>query len=492
MPRPRVRDAQTSFAGGINPVSSIVAIGPDQVQSATNARLTEYGALVKRTGTQRIISSVLHANGVQNGFCWRKDDGTAEILAVANGTLYTIPVTTLPMTATGETGAFSTSTTPTFAQFRAGTAADIVYIADGGPLNKWDGSNVTVNLASTPSVTNICVHNQRLWGTGDSSAPQSVYYSALNNGDTLGVGASDGGVIIVRTFGDEVVQGLASINTSLLVFHRRGISRITGYGESDILADPSGVTADVGTIASESIVAFDNIAYFVSDRGLYRANEAQVAPVGTPERPDPLLPRIRSMTATQFDGIRCELNRATRELWVYLPSVGVFVYHTILNAWCGPFTGTYNSGTVKALFWGLDSNGLPQLYFGKADGYVVKADTGTTDDITAAGTAGSAITMTATLRRYYAGDPALAKSWRWLYLTGTFTADSSLIWRATSTEPYPGGPYDLSLASASLSQRVPVDGVGQFLEIQFSDDGTSSLAVSLQALAVEGFALGWR
>lgn len=505
--RPRVQDAQPQMAGGLNTVSADSALAPNQLRRTENARLTEFGAIVKRGGTQRITGSVLHASGIQNGYAWRKDSGASEILAVANGGLYTLPVTTLPMTATLETGGLSSAAVPSFAQFRAGSAADVIYIADGGPLNKWDGTTLSVNLASTPNVTNVCVHNQRLWGTGDSSAPQSIYYSALNNGDTLGVGASNGGVIVVRTFGDEVVQGVASINTSLLIFHRRGISRITGYGESDIVSDPAGVTADVGTIAPESIVAFDNVAYFLSDRGLYRCNEADVQPVGTPSAPDPLLPILRQLTATDFEGIRCELNRATRELWVSIPGTGVYVYHTLLGAWAGPFTGGYTASDTSALFWGLDSTGLPQLYKGSEDGWLVLCDPDDVwkDDVAAAGTGGTAVAMTVRLHRMYGGDQALSKAWRWAYVTASLRGSSqtTVRWQTTegsgtftlepsTDESWGAGTWGVGTwgGSGELSYRVPLSGQGYYLDLTITDSGDAGPGFS--SVSVDGFALGRR
>ncbi len=506
--RASVVDAQPQMVGGLNTVSADSAMLSTQLRRTENARLTEFGAVVKRGGTQRITSSVLHASGVQNGFCWRKDSGASEILAVANGGLYTLPVTTLPMTATLETGSLSTSTVPSFAQFRAGTAADVIYLADGGPLNKWDGAALTVNIGSTPNVTNVCVHNQRLWGTGDSSNPQTIYYSALNNGDTLGVGASNGGAIVVRTFGDEVVQGVASINTSLLIFHRRGISRLTGYGESDIVADPAGVTADVGTIAPESIVAFDNIAYFLSDRGLYRANESEVAPVGTPQAPDPLLPLIRNLTATDFLAIRAELNRATRELWISMPGSGVYVYHTLLNAWAGPFTGAYTASATTALFWGLDSNGLPQLYRGDDAGWVVLADSEVSnlDDVAAAGTGGTTVAMTVQMHRLYCGDQAAAKAWRWAYVTASLRGSSqcTVRWRTTegsgiyalagsgSDEAWGAGTWGTGTwgGAGEQSYRIPMSKTGYYVDMSITDSGTA--LPSFSSLSVEGFTLGRR
>lgn len=500
-------DAQPQMIGGLNTVSAESALLPVQLRRTENARLTEFGAIIKRRGTQRITSSVIDADGVQNGYCWRKDNGTGELLVVADGTLYTIPVGTLPMTATAEVGTLSASAVPSFAQFRAGTASDVVYIADGGPLNKWDGTTLTTNLASTPNVTNVCVHNQRLWGTGDSSNPQTIYYSALNNGDTLGVGASNGGAIVVRTFGDESVQGVASINTSLLIFHRRGISRITGYGESDIDADPAGVTADVGTIAPESIVAYDNVAYFLSDRGLYRCNEATVQPVGTPNSPDPLLPIIRLLSDTDFANIRAELNRATRELWVTIPTRGVYVFHTLLNAWAGPFTGAYTDSETTALFWGLNDVGIPVLYRGDEAGWVVLTDPPGVylDDVAADGTGGNTIAMTVQMHRMYCGDQALAKGFRWGYLTASLRGSTQTTVRWQNTEGSgtfvltgdAGGAWGTGEwgtgtwgGGGERSYRFPMSTVGYYVDVSITDSGVAE--PSFAALTVEGFAYGRR
>jgi len=272
--RERVVDQQPQMIGGLNSISDDVALLPNQLRQTANARLTDYGAITKRGGTQRTAAALSASDAVLNGYNWSKDSGAEELLAVCDGKLFTTTyAATFPWTWTQETVALSTSVAPTFAQFRDGTGADVVYIADGGLLNKWDGSTLTANITNTVDASVIQVHNERLWGTGNSSFPDSIFYSDLNNGDTLGYGAGGGGQIIVRTFGDEVIVGLASINTSLLIFHRRGISRLTGFGQDDITVQPAAVTADVGTIASKSIVASNNVAYFISERGLYRCND---------------------------------------------------------------------------------------------------------------------------------------------------------------------------------------------------------------------------
>lgn len=510
MARPVLQDAQPRFDGGLNTVSDDAAVAPTQMRRAVNARLTDFGAVTKRGGTQRVSTAAIDAGeDVQGGFNWRKDGGTSEILAVLDGTLYTTTYGTFPMTWTAEVGALAAGVVVDFAKFRDNAGADVVYLADGGLLNKWNGSALTVNIAGTVASKSITVHNERLWSCGSTTAPQTVFYSDLNNGDTLGNSGAGGGEIIVRTFGDQVVVGLASVNTSLLIFHRRGISRITGFGQDDILVAPAGVTADVGTIAAGSIVEADNVAFFVSERGLYRCNEAEVAPVGTPEKPDPLLPIIRQMTATELDDIRAVLNRATRELWVYLPNQGVYVYHTLLNSWSGPWDTGYLSPATTAVFEVLDANGLPVILRGDVDGWVSLCDAPNVflDNVAADATGGTRYAMAVQMHRMYCGDDAEAKALRWGYLTAALNgsdqcavswstglvtgtvqlpADTSQSWGGVGTT-WGTGTWG---GVGSRNYRIPMGGTGYYIDMTITDSGNALPVFS--RFQLQTFALGRR
>lgn len=510
MSRPFLRDQQPRFDGGLNTVSDDAALLPTQMRLADNARLTDYGAVTKRGGTQRTSTNPVDAGeSVQGGYNWRKDSGTSEVLAVVDGTLYTTTYGSFPWSWSAETGALDAAVVPYFAQFRDAGGNDVVYIADGGLLNKWDGTTLTVNIPNTNPSKVITVHNERLWGCGCANSPDSIFYSDLNNGDTFGNPSAGGGQIIVRTFGDEVVVGLASVGVSLLIFHRRGISRLTGFGQDDIAVQPEGVTADVGTIAANSIIASDNIAFFVSERGLYRCNEQSVAPVGTPEKPDPLLPIIRQMSAAQLDDIRCVLNRATRELWVYLPGFGVYVYHTLLNAWAGPWTDGYLTPETTALWDVTDSNGLPMVLRGDEAGWVALCDAPNifADNANADGTGGSRYAMTVQLHRMYCGDDAEAKAMRWGYLTAALNGSDqcAVTWDTglfvgtfrlpASTARTWGGPNTVwgqgtwgGLGSRNF--RIPMGGTGYFTDISITDSGNALPVFS--RVQLETIALGRR
>ena len=186
MARERLADGQPRMDGGLNSVADDISLAPNQLRQAINMRLTDYGAATKRGGTQRTSSAVLAAAPVLNGYTFQQDSGTNQVMAVCNGALFTTTYGAFPWTYTNRGGTFSTSVAPDFAQFRDGTGADVVYIADGGLLNKWTGSTLTSDIVNTIACDTLQVHNERLWACGNSGFPDSIFYSALNNGDTLG------------------------------------------------------------------------------------------------------------------------------------------------------------------------------------------------------------------------------------------------------------------------------------------------------------------
>jgi hypothetical protein len=312
----------------------------------------------------------------------------------------------------------------------------------------------------------------------------------LNDGDSLGNGSAGGGQIIVRTFGDEPIAGIASINTSLLVFHRRGISRITGFGQDDITVAPQAVTADVGTIAPHSIAASGNVAYFVSERGLYMCNEAEVSPGGTIETPDPLLPLIRQLSATQLANVRALINRGTKELWITIPNFGCYQYHTVLKAWSGPWDGAYTDPDTTCLFEALDTAGLPVVLKGGNTGIVMLCDAPNVfrDNVLSDGTGGDRYTMTAQMHRFYFGDDALAKGFRWGYLTAQLRGsdqcrvewNSSDTWGSFTLPPSTdqtwgglGTTWGTGTwgGTGSQSYRIPLGGTGYYIDFSIIDSG---------------------
>lgn len=515
--RPVVTDGQVSFAGGINTVSDDISLQPNQVRVMENARLDEYGAATKRGGSVR-TSSAAFANPAVAGFGLVQDSGALQGMVVSNGSLYTIDMANLNGTTTAWTlrtgspaAGVSTTVTPTFASFISGGSTDVVYIADGGLLNKWTPgtSTFTTDLAGTQDCKVIKVHNQRLWGAGSTSFPDSIFYSALNNGDSLGTGT--GGQIVVRTFSDERIVGLASVGSSLLIFHRRGISRLTGFGQDDITVQPEGVSSQTGTIAPLSIVETDGAALFLSDRGAFIASEGQVAPLATSITPDPLLPLLREMNAANLANVRGVLNRRLQEVWWWIPGYGTYVFNLILRAWSGPFTGEFVN--TSCMFASL-VNSFSETFVIRGDSdnkHVTICDypSAYTDGGTFSSlNSGTAVSMRVQLRRMYFGEEAASKAFRWGYLNAVLgsSAPMRVDWQSDSSSgtftvvPPVGGIWDSSLTwdtsrvwggITSRSYQVPMGADGYYLDINISDTNTSS-SPSISRWKMDGFMLGRR
>ena len=507
MPRPIVMDGQGDFRGGLNLAADEDVLAPNELRRADDALLDEYGAIKKRFGSQKLRDTGLNsANPIQNGFGWLRDNGTQELLAVSNGTLYTASYA-IPATWTSRSGSLKTTGTPAFAGFRD-TSSEVAYLADGDSatsLNKWNGTTLTTNLASTPAgITQLAVYNQRLFGC--TGADQKIYWSALNNGDTLGVTASGGGEAVVRTFGDQNITGLAAFGSSLLLFHQSGISRFTGLTQDDIAiaAGAQGVTTDVGAIAGRSIVTTPQGIYFLSDRGFYVATETQVAPISLK-----LDPMIRGLDLSSTTGIVGVHRRALKEVWWFLPDKGIYRYNYALGAWTGPCQGGYLSPATTALWEAQDAEGQPIVLVGDDDSFVKQADVPAIyrDNALSNGTGGTTFAMAVRCRRVFHGETLTFKAYKWAYLqvnqqastgcsltwftkagSGTFT----LLNPAAGASAWGSGTWGSGTwgAGGSLPVRVPINGYGQYIDLLLSDGGEGQSVWS--RVEVQGFDYGRR
>jgi hypothetical protein len=269
------------------------------------------------------------------------------------------------------------------------------------------------------------------------------------------------------------------------------------------------VSADVGTIAKNSIVANDNIAYFISERGLYRCNEAEVSPVATPQQPDPILPIIRQLTSSEFDKVNCLVNRATKELWITIPGFGCYQYNTLLQTWSGPWDTGYVSPDTSYLFEGINGSGLPIALRGDASGFVSVCDAPGLfmDNVASDGTGGTRYAMSIQMHRLYCGDDALAKALRWGYITAQLNGSDQTRIQWNTGESF--GSYSLPATysstwgdpsttwgtgtwggAGSVSYRIPMGGTGYYIDVTIIDSGESQPVFS--RFQLEAFALGRR
>lgn len=497
-----VADQQSVLSGGLNISADSSQLAPNQVRRAQNARLTVFGGLQKRLGSQYIhASAVGSGNAVRGGFHWKKDDGTTQELSVANGTLnygtYGIPMT---WTNVASPTLASASVYPVFAAFRDATQ-EVVYIADGGKLLKWDGATLT-RSATTPNVSYVWVYNQRLYGCSQLDA--ILLASGLNDGDDLGYTSGEGVQVPIRTFGESVVLGGAALGVSNLIFHSDGISVWTGVTQDDIAiqAGTLGLSPDVGTINAKSIVATETEVYFLSDRGFYAANAAGIRRISTNLDPDifALFTNAANLAAVN--------NRFYREIEFYLPDAGFYSFNYQLQAWTGPWNGGYLTPATHSCWESEDSDGTPIVLVGTSTGFVKQMDVSNIykDNVLSDGTSGTAVEMICQFRRFFFGNPPTDKALRFAYLLVALNGSTSagLSWiTATSA-----GSFTLTQSGGVLwgtpsmvwgafvwgsgdaqEYRVQLAGRGAYVDFTFTEGGTNTPPL-ISALRCEAYDYG--
>ena len=519
MGRDIVQDVQPAFSGGLNLTADPSQVQPTQVRNATNGRLSEYGGIGKRLGTERITAAALGSGQpIQNGITWYRT-ASAEIMVVINGVLYTAsftpPVASSSLVTnagaeiasednlslvtesvysafTNQGGTLSSTITPSFASFIYLDSVDTeaMFIADGGRLNSWNGTTLTENIADTPNCTQIKVYNQRLFGVTGSD--QSVFYSELNDGSTLGVGASGGGEAIIRTFGDQRTTGLAVSGSSLMIFHVSGISKWTGFTQDDIAigAGAQGMTGEVGTTAPFSIVEVSGQVFFLGPSSFYVVSESSPPQsISTP-----IDSVVRTWTDATVAGVRGIHVRRFQEVRWWIPEYGVMIYNYRLNAWSGPWTGGYLSAPTTCFFESQDTDGRYVAMRGDTAGWVTICDVDGvyTDNQTIDTTPGTEYVLTVQPHRFFANDYMAEKAYRWGYIlmAPRGTTDVTVSWSTQSGS----GSYVIDPAALASSGRamfrVPMADRGEWVDLTITDAGEADALYS--RVEIQAFNMGRR
>lgn len=519
--RATVTDQQGTFAGGLcqlNVTFSGPAIAwpgdpanvarPDQCLLLTNARVRATGRASKRPGTARTMAvAAILPSAAKSGIHWPSQNQI--VVACGGSGLYQGDSSAgLPTTYTS-IAASTAAGTPGFAIFTDGTN-ETLYIADG-TLQKYTGAARSAP-AGTPAVTGLCVYNSRLWGwTGTSNA---LYYSNLSTavgsigGDSLGVGASSGGQINVTTFGQSNIIACFTLGASLMICHERGVSRLTGFGQSDITVLPQSVSPEVGIVGPQAFTSFGSVAYVSTVQGLWRLEEGAADLLGTPDFPDPTVyPVTVAYNTASANTVQCVYNYATNEVWVtVMPSgvpayAGTYVYNTITGRWYGPWNGRFAAMNGYVSYRGYSNAGagsgkFPRILILDTARYVLDTEQSTIkDDVSTLGV-GTAYTLTIQPHRMFGtvqGFPAgnVAKSWSMVNVLASLTAGATA--PTVSVASVYGGTSTATFTTPDATEHVyynAAGGAGPYLDVTITDTGTT--ASQYVSVDVEGQLTGRR
>ncbi|MBR3864895.1 MAG: hypothetical protein IKJ19_07300 [Clostridia bacterium] len=142
---------------------------------------------------------------------------------------------------------------------------DVIIFSTTNELKIYDGSNITV-VEDCPSVTSICIHNERLFAT-EGGEKTSLWFSDDFDPTNWAVSLDEAGYIDLRDGRGSLIKVL-SFGGYVYVFRNYGITRVTAYGnQAEFSVD--GISSTSGKIYGNSIThCGDKIIYLAKD-GFY-------------------------------------------------------------------------------------------------------------------------------------------------------------------------------------------------------------------------------
>lgn len=478
MSRQTLKESRSDFRGGRNTTVSPDLLSIDELVDATNARIsTDYGGFQKRSGCRRMHPTVLPA-AIRGLYQWDSPSGK-QIVAISNGDLYhkLTDLGDFTLVSPGAPDKFSTTLPSFFAPFRAATSGAplVLFIASAGKFYKWTGSALTRidGVSGAPDTDRIIAYHTRLFARS-ASYKKNIFWSKVGDGESwtvTGLG-SDGGSALVDVLNGEEIVALEVLGGSLALAAEDSIMRFTGHSSDDIIIaqDTEGISAEIGVLGSLALKRAENVAYGLAERGPHAISVLGAVPIGVKVELD-----FDAIDATVLSGTCIGYHRGRREVCYAVSRTGdtalnksVFVFSTRLQSWTGPWTYPFGITTFARY---EDTSGDEWLMSGSTDGYVRHMDTGALDDVTAAGTGGSNISMSVELAPiFFASGPGTVKALNMMWLQAELPTNSVLtVQTAFDSGGFVAAPALTNVPGVIESYLLNLQAQGKRLRVKFTD-----------------------
>lgn len=409
MARARESEPRFDLRGGVNSTFGADVLDTTEVRQTKNGRILLGGNVQKRAGSQRVHDNAIGSGAAVKGlFQW--DDAVAaakRIVAVCGGNFYHKSFAATDFTAIAST--LSTVNRASFAAYRTGATIKLLF-ADGA-LRSWDGTTLTTAIAGAPAALGVAIYKLRGFAIDGS---KTLYGSKVGN-PTLW-GAPNGGFTAdVETYDSEPIRGIIVVGSSLLLCKEDNIARFTGVDTTNIRIDieSEGVSREVGLIAQNTLVGFEEFAFLMTDRGPYVASEAGLKEVGLK-----VTREFDFANKAAWAGAEAVHNRRRKEIWLTFPQNAevrndtTWIYNYRNDTWSGPYRFPFSlMATSRYELTTQEDSTLA----GGNDGFVRDLDVvavGAKDDVLRAGTGGANIVLDVTYPDLLGGAPDTVKSLR--------------------------------------------------------------------------------
>ena len=364
-----------SFSGGMVDRVDDNLLKDDESPDCQNVYSDKLGALVKRSGQQKLNSLSLGApvRGLYAYYDIPQGGVDRRLIAVANGSAY-----------------YWNSGTSTFvsikgnlnlyAPYRFATCINYVVAANGVDAPwKWNGAACS-SLSNAPSDAKLPVLHCEMLFVTRASKPYTVYFSDPFYPETwpapnfFEVGKGDG----------DVITAMCSYQGLLVIFKRRSVWHLHGGTKEEMVQYGLRKMYDgVGCVGPNAVTFHGGRLYLVGDNGVYVWDGDQAVNLT-----EDFIPNLWRGLNREY--LHLAAVTAWRErLWVAVPEGTAQYNNLVLVGEVDDQSGRVKSwwpwrGINASVFCVYDPGTGPKLYAGSSnDGHVREQDTGNTDDGTA-------------------------------------------------------------------------------------------------------------
>jgi hypothetical protein len=390
----------SDFSGGLNTRDASHKIPPNEAQVLTNFLLEADGSLKKRGGSSKYNSSVIESTKPVHSLYrfYKSAAAFKEMLACCDDGLYKGNDGTGVWT---EIGASALSVT-TFCSFE--TWGDICYIFNGTVMKQYNGTTLTDIANSPPAGKLVTFHKDRLFVAGVAAAPNRLYYT-----DTMARGATPvwntgSNYIDIKDDDGDEITGILSQSDYLVIYKKNSIWVLFGNSSTTFVLNKRVDT--IGCNASMSLVAHNNIHYFLDNTGVHIYNGVSATKISGKVDPE-----IAGIPAAYL--VNSAATIYNEKLWLAYTSNGetqntnILVFDLNSGGWSLLSGISVRSFTI----WNSRDDAGEFYAGGSTDGFVWQLDTGSDDG-------GTDITVDYRSKNFTFGNPVSLKTVDYVHITG--------------------------------------------------------------------------
>lgn len=280
MPKDDIAEISTqNFSRGLVTVKPDHLLEEGESPSCSNIDFSRsVGKLTKRRGYSLLYTALGGTNAVCGVGEYVTAAGVSTLVAGVNNDIYKL--------------SGSGTWTSIFSGAIAGVAINfatyndlLIIVGLNLTTQKWTGGAATTNLGGTPpsNVKYVKSHRNRLWMANSSAGKSRLHYSALNNAEDWTT-AGDAGFIDIGKDDGEQITGLASVGPYMVIFKQNSTWVLKNGTPTTFTVTQ--IAKGVGCVAPRSIVECEAFALFLSNNGVYAANQSGVALMSYNIQPD--------------------------------------------------------------------------------------------------------------------------------------------------------------------------------------------------------------